>query len=450
MHKFLMLIAFTAAALSVAAQPKYVVVDLGSVGAPSTQTSALAINKAGQVVGNSSLAVAPYSYRAYRTAPNKPINPATDLIPLPAGATYNAIDTNSLNSSGQVAFNAGLSDGFRLDADGTTHDLGNLGGVSRSNAWAINDSGQITGQSDIAFGAGPCFAFGQEPAFRTAPNSAIAPADNLGSLLGTCRYALGIGINASGQVVGYSAALSLFNPSQHAFLATPSSAMHDLGVLGGTISTAYAINASGQIVGDSTYTSLLPQYLQPHHAFLTTASGPLQDLGTLGGSYSTASGINASGEIVGAASTTGDAAYDGFLYVGGTMVDLNSLIAPGSGWSIANAWGINDSGQIVATGKLLSDGTYHPLRLDPADVAVTILTSLLSDPTLGLTGGQIASLTDKLNNAIASIQAGLNKQAINQLNALISSVQSSVKNGKISAQTGNTLIADANAIIATL
>jgi len=69
---------------------------------------------------------------------------------------------------------------------------------------------------------------------------------------------------------------------------------------------------------------------------------------------------------------------------------------------------------------------------------------------LNLTSGQVSNLTDKLNNAQASIQAGLNKQAINQLNAFINSVQSSLKTGKISTQTGKTLIDAANAIIALL
>jgi len=44
----------------------------------------------------------------------------------------------------------------------------------------------------------------------------------------------------------------------------------------------------------------------------------------------------------------------------------------------------------------------------------------------------------------------LNKQAINQLNSFINSAQSSVKTGKISAQTGKTLTDAANAIIAML
>jgi FIMAH domain len=95
--------------------------------------------------------------------------------------------------------------------------------------------------------------------------------------------------------------------------------------------------------------------------------------------------------------------------------------------------------------------TLSSVSLTPAQ-AVTNLINLISNQNsgLGLTSGQINSLTDKLNNALASIQAGLNTQAINQLNAFISSVQSSLKTGKISAQTANTLIAAANAIIATL
>jgi hypothetical protein len=83
-------------------------------------------------------------------------------------------------------------------------------------------------------------------------------------------------------------------------------------------------------------------------------------------------------------------------------------------------------------------------------VSVTILTNLLSDPTLALTTGQVSSLTDKLNNVLASLQQGLNKQATNQLNGLVNSVQASMKNGNMSGQAGATLIAAANAIVAVL
>jgi len=91
-----------------------------------------------------------------------------------------------------------------------------------------------------------------------------------------------------------------------------------------------------------------------------------------------------------------------------------------------------------------NSGTPNPATL------VTNLINLVSNPSLHLRHGQVRRLTDMLNNALASIQAGRNKQASNQLKAFINSVQASLKNGKMSAQTGKTLIDAANAIIATL
>jgi len=82
--------------------------------------------------------------------------------------------------------------------------------------------------------------------------------------------------------------------------------------------------------------------------------------------------------------------------------------------------------------------------------ATTTLISLVSDPLLGLSAGQINSLTDKLSNARASIDAGLNKQAINQLKAFISSVQTAVKSGKMDPATGTLLTSEADKIIALL
>lgn len=93
-----------------------------------------------------------------------------------------------------------------------------------------------------------------------------------------------------------------------------------------------------------------------------------------------------------------------------------------------------------------SSGTGTPTPED----AVSSLIIVVADPLLGLTDGQVNSLTDKLDNALASIEAGLSKQATNQLKAFINSVQSSVKNGKMSAPNGTTLINAANAIIALL
>lgn len=141
----------------------------------------------------------------------------------------------------------------------------------------------------------------------------------------------------------------------------------------------------------------------------------------------------------------------------------------GSGYDVGSGVAVDSSGSIYILGETSSADfpvTSNSLQSTPGGApdafiakigvtsspaaSVTVLTNLLSDPSLALTGGQIASLTTKLNNVLASIQAGLNKQAINQLNAFINSVQASVKTGKMSMLAGNTLIADAHAIIAAL
>jgi hypothetical protein len=80
--------------------------------------------------------------------------------------------------------------------------------------------------------------------------------------------------------------------------------------------------------------------------------------------------------------------------------------------------------------------------------AVEDLIALL--PTLGLSKSQLQSLTDKLNNVLASIDAGLNQQAINQLSAFINQVNAAVSNGKMAASTGQLLVDAADAIIAML
>jgi len=106
----------------------------------------------------------------------------------------------------------------------------------------------------------------------------------------------------------------------------------------------------------------------------------MQDLGTLGGGESSASAINSAGQIVGYAVDSQNISR-AFLYNGSKMVDLNSLIPPGSGWAnLESAVGINDSGEIAGYGTF-PGGVYHAFLLTPASP----LTVTITNPAPGAT-----------------------------------------------------------------
>jgi probable HAF family extracellular repeat protein len=107
----------------------------------------------------------------------------------------------------------------------------------------------------------------------------------------------------------------------------------DLGVLpGGTNSYAYAINALGQITGNSDGTGF------GGHAFLYSRSTGMVDIGGWFGF-----GINSSGQVTGYAGfPTG---VHAFLYSSGSMSDLGTL----AGTPTSIGFGINDSGQVTGS-----------------------------------------------------------------------------------------------------
>jgi probable HAF family extracellular repeat protein len=137
--------------------------------------------------------------------------------------------------------------------------------------------------------------------------------------------------------------------------------LKDLGTLpGGTNSSGYAVNASGQVAGQAdTATS-------GSHAFLSgPGGGPLQDLGTLGGINSAGLAVNASGQVVGDATISViGVTLHAFVYSGGQMLDLNSLIAPGSGFTLSVAYGISETGYITGSG-FAPNGQQHAFLLTP-------------------------------------------------------------------------------------
>ena len=81
--------------------------------------------------------------------------------------------------------------------------------------------------------------------------------------------------------------------------------------------------------------------------------------------YGLADGINNNGDIVGYWIHNGIG--DVFLYSGGVMHDLTSLISPSSGWVFQDAEAINSSGQITGAGMI--GGQQHAFLYSAGTVA---------------------------------------------------------------------------------
>lgn len=342
---------------------QYTVVNLGTLGGTPMFTNfpgsvGRGINASGQATG--------WALTTVDVEPQAFISNATTYALTGIGVAGNYEQAFAINASGQIAGNFSSYDfdepTHAFVTDATTNavtDLGTLGCGTRnycngsSYATGINTSGQVVGYSDDNT-VGIPFAFITNP----TTNAMI----NLGTLGGGTSQAFGI--NDSGQVTGYAQLTG--SGWGHAFITDGTTeAMTDLGTLGGAQSWGYAINASGQVTGYSYLTG--SDGNGPNHAFITDATTEaMTDLGTLGGTNSEGLAINTSGQVVGWSNTTAGG-QDGFLYTGGQMLDLNSLLdaTDAATYTISSANGINDSGQIIANGTVIATGEIVALLLNP-------------------------------------------------------------------------------------
>jgi probable HAF family extracellular repeat protein len=348
----------------------------------------------------------------------------TNLGVLPGGI---GSEVNWISANGLMA---GLSDNGQPDPlnpafpqlhavlwdHGQVTDLGTLpeGGYS-SGSWAatVNNHGEVAGQAyNTIPDSNSMFGYGyQSRAFLWDKQTGMR---DLGTLSGGTDAMAGL-INERGQVVGWS--FNSSNPNLDnlclglalttgSFIWDKKNGMRDLGGLGGTSCTlAHDLNSRGQVVGGSD----VPGEFQ--HPFVWDAATGMTDLGTPDGGYGVAGAINEHGDVTGLGSNGGAldailwqksggkwrmidlgtfagcaqgtsvnvsgqvvgsdmcAGSDGLAFLsetGGPMVDLNTLVLPGSGLQLSEAHQINDRGEI-AVGALDVNGNNHSVLMIPCD-----------------------------------------------------------------------------------
>jgi probable HAF family extracellular repeat protein len=342
------------------AAPFFDVTDLGALGGSTTQ--ALGLSTSGQVVGMATTLFGNMHAIEFGVSGN------TDLT---ANSAASQGIATGVNGSGRIS--------------GTQY----IGGQAYATIW---DNGQaqtlagagsygqaIDSKGDVA---GMMVANGQGHAFVTSNGTVV----DLGTLPGGA-WSSAYAINDSGAAAGYG----MSGSAMTAFFWSPTTGYILLGTLGGASGYGMAINDAGAVAGDAQTSS------GAFHAVVWTDGRRVYDLGTLGGSNSFAFGLNNAGDAVGYSLLSGNAQTHAFLFEAGVMLDLNNLIAPGSGWTLTEAYAINAGKQIVGSGLL--NGVEHAFLLTdppgdaPALSSIDRAAPAVPEPaTSVLTGMGIAAL----------------------------------------------------------
>jgi probable HAF family extracellular repeat protein len=337
MYKLLIVLALglaiAGAIPAAAATSSYTMTDLGTLG---YDTYGLAINASGQITGYSyttaeiQIPCPPQQYGQPKKCFENPYHAflwsngtMKDLGALGGNFSQGVAINRSGEVVGTASTKAGSADAFLWNGGKTLTDIGTW------TPYGINDAGQAAGECYNA--SGPCF---YNRTLTQLPNPTSFPSEGCGA----------VAINNNSQVLGSCGDTS---GNTHVVVWQNGTAT-DLGTIGAGPpyegNKVSAFNNFGQVVGyQQISTGAVDGFL--------LSNGKLTDLGT---NFLPAA-INDNGVIVGGP----------FIYSGGTLQNLNTLIPSGSGFTLANANGINDNGQIVVTGYN-AQGYYHSFLLTPS------------------------------------------------------------------------------------
>lgn len=222
----------------------------------------------------------------------------------------------------------------------------NLTASSESRAFAISNANHVAGQWTVA---------GTPPRHYAVVWGSATPGSPyfLGALGGYLDLAADIAENAP--VVAGTVAVQSRN--RHAFLWTDTGGLRDLGTLGGANSYGRGVTVGvyPDPTGETIYVTGESETIGA--GFNTTPfiwhRGTMTSIGLLSG-CTTGWGyaINKHKDIVG--SCAGGGIDRAFLWKWGVLIDLNSVLPPGSGWDrLYAAYDINDGGQIAGFGSYL-------------------------------------------------------------------------------------------------
>ena len=300
------------------------IVDLGTLG-EGLNSVALQVNNGGQVVGISTINIAP------------------DPFGFAGGSIHPFLWQN-----------------------GVMQDLGTLGGPD---AFAFPGCGTqrnnlVTGFSLIDEVVNPTTGFPTVHPFLWEDGNMI----DLGTLGGTTvAQDPGSCVNNRGQVAGASTLPgdSILHPFlwEHGVLT-------DLGTLGGDFGLVWWLNDAGDVVGG---TSTAGEEF--FHATLWR-KGVIQDLGTLEGDcFSFAGAISSHDQIVGASFACDGSLARAVLWDKESIVDLNTVIPENSSLQLVEARYVNNRGDIAGRGLPAGcddlDGCGHDFLLIPCDNTTT-------------------------------------------------------------------------------